>query len=275
LFSGTYIGQNPSSEAGKYLVLAMDFSAVQEADILGSFTEVVNTSISGFSQKYIDAGLLSEPIKIDGRRFGSSISNLAAAVERSGQELSLIVDEVDSFTNRLLFQVSRENGLNESGYREFVNKGGLLLRDFGRVVKAETNTCISRMFLTGVLPVAWSDGFSSFNIMEDLTHTNAFQHTLGLKIGDIAEILAQRFAGMPHDVQGQHLEAIKNTSSGFRRSPYQAEALYSPQGVWNYLEQLHHKGDQMVPRTEPSLLPSEADVVAFLVKHAAGEVAHT
>jgi hypothetical protein len=240
LFSGTYIVQNPSSEAGKYLVLAMDFSAVQEADIIGSFTEVVNMSISGFSQKYIEAGLLFEPIKIDGRRFGSSISNLAAAVERSGQKLSLIVDEVDSFTNRLLLQVSRENGLNESGYREFVNKGGLVLRDFGRLVKAETNTCISKMFFTGLLLVAWGDGFSSFNIMEDLTHTNAFQYTLGLKSSDIAEILALRCPGMPRDVQVQHLEAIKGTSNGFRRSPYQAEALYSPQGVWYHLEQLHH-----------------------------------
>jgi hypothetical protein len=124
MFSGTYIRQNPAAE--KYLVLAMDFGAVQEADVMGSFTQVVNTSISGFSQKYNEAGLLSEPIKTDGRSYGSNISNLAAAVERSGENLSLIVDEVDSFTNRLLLQVCRENGLNESGFSEFVRKGGLL-----------------------------------------------------------------------------------------------------------------------------------------------------
>lgn len=41
LFSGTYIGQNPSFEAGKYLVLAMDFSGVNEKDVAGSFTKVL------------------------------------------------------------------------------------------------------------------------------------------------------------------------------------------------------------------------------------------
>jgi hypothetical protein len=41
------------------------------------------------------------------------------------------------------------------------------------------------MFFTGVLPVAWSDAFSSLNTFEDLTHSAAFEETLGFKSGDI------------------------------------------------------------------------------------------
>eukprot|EP01039_Chlorochromonas_danica_P006636 gene6636-7329_t len=221
LFSGTYIGQNPSCEAGRYLVLAMDFSKVRGVNITASFTEVVNASVSKFSKKYRKAGLLDEDVTISDNDFTSSLSNLATVVELSGHKLSLIVDEVDSFANRLLVQVSREKGLDNSGYHEFVKKEGSVLRDFGRVVKAESSTCIERMFFTGVMPVAWSDAFSSLNTVEDLTHTNAFQNTLGFKSSEIEELLVLLFPGMDPEERGMHLESIRNKCNGYRRSSAQ------------------------------------------------------
>eukprot|EP01033_Poteriospumella_lacustris_P011600 gene11600-8268_t len=151
LFADTYIGRNPSAMAGKYLVLALDFSQVIGDNIPDSFTEVVNASVSKFSEKYYEGGFLKRPVTINEKNFASSISNMTSAVELSGHKLSLIVDEVDSFANRLLLQVSREKGLDISGYNEFVVKEGSVLRDFGRVVKSASNTCIERMFFTGVM----------------------------------------------------------------------------------------------------------------------------
>ena len=153
----------------------MDFSQVIGDNIPDSFTEVVNASVSKFSEKYYEGGFLKRPVTINEKNFASSISNMTSAVELSGHKLSLIVDEVDSFANRLLLQVSREKDLDTSGYNQFVKKEGSVLRDFGRVVKSASNTCIERMFFTGVMPVAWSDAFSSLNTVEDLTHTDAFQ----------------------------------------------------------------------------------------------------
>lgn len=272
LFSGTYIGQNPSSKAGKYLVLAMDFSVVNERNVKDSFAKVVNASVSAFSEKYHGGGFLKRPVKIDPNDFTSSLSDLATVVRLSGHKLSLIVDEVDSFTNRLLLRVSREKGLNKSGYHEFIKNGGTVLRHFGRVVKAESSTCIERMFFTGIMPVTWSDDFSSLNTVQDLTHTNAFRDALGFKSSDIAELLALRFPGMDPEERGMHLASIRNTCNVYRLSSSQEEGLYNAQGVWYYMKQLRNKGDQMVPRMDPNIVqPASDEVAAFLVKHAAGE----
>eukprot|EP01032_Pedospumella_encystans_P012282 gene12282-14220_t len=209
LFSGTYIAENPSLEAGKYLVLHLDFSKVDEKDVPGTFTKVVNASVSEFSEKYYKIGLLKRPVVIDRIDCMSSISDLASTVRLSGQTLSLIVDEVDSFANRLLVQVSREKGLGASGHQEFIKKEGSMLRQFGRVVKSESNTCIEKMFFTGVMPVTWSDAFSSLNTVEDLTHTNAFQYALGFTTSDIRELLIQLFPQMAPDDRDTHVESIQ------------------------------------------------------------------
>lgn len=225
----------------------MDLSVVNERDVEGSFTKVVNASVSAFSEKYREAGLLDEAVTIDPNDYTSSLSNLASVVELSGHKLSLIVDEVDSFTNCLLLQVSREKGLNKSGYHEFVKNGGTVLRHFGRVVKAESSTCIERMFFTGIMPVTWSDAFSSLNTVEDLTNDDAFQDTLGFKSSDIAELLALLFPGMDPDERGMHLASIRNTCNVYRLSSAQEEGLYNAQGVWYYMKQLRDKGADGAP----------------------------
>lgn len=276
LFSGTFIGENPNNEAGKYLVLYFDFSKVDEKDVPGTFTKVVNAAVSKFSDKYYEAGLLKRSVTIDENDAMFSISNLATVVDLSGQKISLIVDEVDSFANRLLIQVSRDKGLDSSGYNEFVSKEGSVLRQFGRVVKAESATCIEKMFFTGVMPVAWSDAFSSLNTVKDLTHTKMFEDTLGFKGSDITVLMKQLFPDMATEDRDKHLECIKAKCNGYRRSSAQVEGLYNPQGVWYYMEQLQDRGAQMIPRMDPNIVqPARDEVAAFLVKHAAGEFTAT
>jgi hypothetical protein len=246
----------------------MDFSVVNERDVARSFPNVVNASIYDFSETYCQASLLDKAVTIDDEDFASSLSNMASAVSLSGNKLSLIVDEADSFANRLLLEVSHEKGLGESGYDAFIKNGVSVLRHFGRVVKSKSGSCIERMFFTGVLPVAWSDATSSLNTVMDLTHDPTFQETLGFKSSDIDELLALQF---PAEERAKHLAAIQRTCNGYRRLSSQVDALYNPQGVWFYLDQLESNGDQMVPRIDPNVLPPADDEVAdFLVRHAAG-----
>lgn len=272
LFAGTYIGENPSAKAGKYLVLKMDFSDVNVMDINASFTEVVNASITNFSQKYRKAGLLAKDVRISKKNFASSLLNLAEVVELSGHKVSLIVDEVDSFANRLLLQVNRAKGLHSSGYNEFVKRESSVLRYFGLAVKKHSSSCIfQQVFFTGVMPMAWSDAFSSLNTVKDLTHTKAFQEALGFTSSDIEELLARRFPAMDPEQRAKHLASIRSKCNGYRRSSSQVEGLYNSQGVWFYLDQLEDMGDQMVPRLDPNIVqPASDEMAAFLVKHNAG-----
>lgn len=242
---------------------------MDDKDIVTSFTQVVNSSVEDFSSKYHACGLLKKSVEIDSNNFTASLSNLCRVVTLSGHNVSLIVDEVDSFANRLLVQVSREKGLNTSGYHEFRKREGSVLRQFGRTVKSHSRDCIRRMFFTGVMPVAWSDAFSSLNTVQDLTHTHRFHDALGFKNKDILELLELRFPHMTSEERVKHLESIKSKSNEYRRSSAQAEGLYNPQGVWYYLEQLEDKGSQMIPRMDPHIMNDE--VATFLVKNAAGK----
>lgn len=197
-------------------------------------------------------------------------------LELSHDCLPLPLDEVDSFANRLLFQVSNEKGLDSSGYHEFVKKEGSVLRHFGRVVKKHSSTCIEKMFFTGVMPVAWLDAFSSLNTVKDLTHTKAFENTLGFKSSEIVELMKKVFPDMTSEDRDSHLKSIKMKCNGYRRTPMQVEGLYNPQGVWHYLDKLQDRGEQMVPCMDPNIIQAEQDVMAvFLVKHAAGELTVT
>ena len=270
MFSGTYIERNPSSKAGQYLVLAMDFSVVQDSDIESSFTDMVNAAVSKFSKKYNKAGLLEEDVKIYGN-FATTLSNLATVVELSGQTISLVVDEIDSFTTRLLVQGSHKSGLNQSGYHEFVKKEWSVLLDFGRFVKSMSGTCVERIFFTGLMPVAWSDAFSSLNTVLDLSHIKAFENALGFKSSDIEKLLELLFPDIGKEERDKHMESIRNKCNGYRRSSSQVESLYNPQGVWFYLKQLQDKGNRMVPRMDPNIVqPARDELAAFLVKHAIG-----
>lgn len=251
----------------------MNFSVVDDKDVVTSFTRVVNRAIAEFSEKYQACGFLKRSVNINPNDFTDSLSDLGAVVRLSGHSVSLIVDEVDSFANRLLVQVGREKGLDSSGYHEFVKKEGSVLRQFGRVVKMQSSTCIKRMFFTGVMPVAWSDVFSSLNTVFDLTHIHPFHDALGFKSSDIAELLTQRFPEITSEERDIHLESIKSTSNEYRRSSAQSDGLYNPQGVWYYLTQLEAMGSQMVPRLDPNIVqPLRDEVATFLVTHAASKL---
>lgn len=252
-------------------MLCFDFSDVNEQNVAAQFTKIVNETIEEFSEKYYQLGLLYDRVTIDPTDFRASFASLARNVRLKGEKLSVIVDEVDAFANRLLMQGALLENQNVTTYHEFVKSEGSLLRRFGRTLKKHSSTCIERSFYTGVMPVAWSDAFSSLNIVEDLTHTVAFNDTLGFKTTDVEELLSTLYPTMTPAMQAKHLEAIRNKCNGYRRSSAQTHGMYNPQGVWFCLKQLRDQGDLLTMRLDPNIVqPAKDEFAAFLVKHASG-----
>lgn len=270
LFAETAIVKDPNARSGEYLVLPFDFSDVDDKNVEKSFTKVVNKSCLRFFQKYHRQGLLDYPVVIDPTDYTDTLESLASSVRLSGYKLFVIVDEVDSFANRLLIKVSHgENGTSE--YYDFVAREGSVLCQFGRALKKHSSTCIKRMFFTGVLPVAWSDAFSSLNIVADLTHSYAFMGTLGLTDSEVTELLKQRYPHLSPEDRAEHLKNVKATCNAHRRSPAQVEGLLNTQGVWHYMRELDDKGEEVVPEMDPNVVqPARDEIAAFLVQHAAG-----
>lgn len=107
------------------------------------------------------------------------------------------------------------------------------------------------MFFTGVMPVAWSDAFSSLDSVKDVSHLPRLQDTLGFKQQEIVELLQYKFPNLSSTERFEHLEKIKAKCNGHRRSPSRKEGHFNPQGVWFYLDQLkgtHDFGEDMIPR---------------------------
>lgn len=208
--------KNPNARSGGYLVLSLDFSDVDDKNIEESFTTVVNMACLYFFQKYHEQGMLKYPVEINSTDYTDTLASLASSVSLSGHKL--IVDELDSFATRLLVNVSQgENALGTSGYRDFVAREGFVLRQFGRSLKKHSSTCIERMFFTGIMPVAWSDAFSSLNIVVDLTHSYAFMDALGLTGSDVTNLLTERYpqlsprgTGRASEERTSHLQQLSS-----------------------------------------------------------------
>ena len=95
--------QLTTTEMGKYLVLRLSFSGVApDKDVERNFRNYVNDAVLDFSKKYVKAGLLDDPIDVDREDCLYSLKRLFSEVQISGRQIYLIVDECDSFVNRLL-----------------------------------------------------------------------------------------------------------------------------------------------------------------------------
>jgi len=153
----TYIGKHPTPSKSKYLVLTLSFNDVASTgNVEVNFRNYINLKISIFSDKY--RAILKEEIKINEL---ISMGNLFWVVQKANEEIHLIVDEYDSFANRLLFEVNTTTQvLGYNQYKSKVATNEAVLRNFGNVLKTATNTVLSRMFFTGVTPMAFSDGLS-------------------------------------------------------------------------------------------------------------------
>jgi hypothetical protein len=167
---------------GKYLVLSFCFSNVSpDGDVEANFRDHVNNAVSAFSEKYHDAGLLKRPVVIQPNNALSSLERLFDLVELSGQQIYLIVDECDSFANRLLLSVDTANpDLGLKQYERIVAGRESMLRNWGNVIKAGTTRPIARALFTGVAPQAFADGLSSLNMVKDLTFRSDFAGLFGL-----------------------------------------------------------------------------------------------
>jgi hypothetical protein len=171
LFNGTDIHQNPTKEKNKYLVLKFNFSAVEAKrdSIERAFFCNVRDSSCVFVDKY--AGLLGINAnevknKLEQSESPAMLLNLLLRYCTGKQkQLYVIIDEYDNFANTIL---------SDSGEAEYlaITQGEGFLRSFFNVIKAGTtgsDTPISRLFMTGVSPIALDDVTSGFNIATNIS----------------------------------------------------------------------------------------------------------
>ena len=187
IFQGLDIYNNPTPEHNQYMVLKFSFSSIDDNPerVEASFNDYVSFTIEEFSKKYAAylpeetlASVTSTPSA------GVAFNRLILLAKRASRRIYLIIDEYDNFANTLLTY-------DEVGYNTLTHGTGFYRYFFKQIKDAtsDNNAAISRMFITGVTPLALSDVTSGFNIGMNLSMNECFNEAIGFTEQEVQTML--------------------------------------------------------------------------------------
>jgi hypothetical protein len=98
-----------------------------------------------------------------------------SAIEKFNKKAYVIIDEYDHFANDM---IASGTYLGEENYRKAVWAGSQV-RDFYETLKANSETVIEKIFITGITPIMLDDLTSGFNISNNLSNDLRYSEILG------------------------------------------------------------------------------------------------
>ena len=188
LFKGTEIGDNPTDEHGKYLILYFNFSAVSKdvRQVDRSFEKYVAGRFDAFAEKYAKTIPDGLPEKIRSLSTAEDKLNaLFAGMKGVEPGIYCIIDEYDNFTNTIL----AESG--QDAYDALCHGDGFFKQFFTELKSLTTSldAPLKRLFITGVSPVTMDDVTSGFNIGTNISLDPQFADLTGFRHDDLHAIL--------------------------------------------------------------------------------------
>ena len=186
LFGHLYIGQHPTPEHNKYLVIKLNF-AIVNADLndykkgLDDHCRIAFNFFCDVYAQYLPKGIKEGMNQLDGAV--KQLNFLCRECEKTNAKVFLFIDEYDHFTNKIL---AEPNCLDK--YRKETHGEGYL-RTFFDTIKAGTDSTIARVFVTGVSPVTFDDLTSGFNIGTNYTLSAQFNELTGFTEKEVRDML--------------------------------------------------------------------------------------
>ena len=221
LFGDTYVGNHPTGEQNRYMVLRFDFSKMAISDNLAGLERNFNDLLCPVIKECVKspqryARFFTDFAFNDERNAAKMLSEVINLVNsRKLPPLYILIDEYDNFTNQLL------TAFKDPLYEE-VTTGESFLRTFFKVIKSGIGEgSIRTCFCTGVLPVTMDDLTSGYNIAEMLTLKPEFVTMLGFDHEEAATYL--RYVMQKYDRRDGSFEEIwtllLNNYDGYRFLP--------------------------------------------------------
>ena len=186
LFGGTSIGNNPTDEHNKYIVIRYDFSKMSmsmDKDELEKNFHLLNSGPAriAVAQNRDIFGDFTFRSDGDASQMLGEIMDYVSS--HNLPPLYILIDEYDNFTNQFLVEYK------DSMYEDLTT-GESFLRTFFKVIKSGIGEgTIRSCFCTGVLPVTMDDLTSGFNIAEIITLEPEFVNMLGFTHKETADYL--------------------------------------------------------------------------------------
>ena len=207
LFGDLYIGQHPTHDRNSYLVLKLNFSGIigelnKYRQGLDAHCQTMFDYFCDIYADYLPQGIKEKLDEKDGAV--EQLEYLYTECQKTNQKIYLFIDEYDHFTNAIL---SDAGSLHR--YTDETHKEGYL-RAFFNKVKAGTDSCIKRCFITGVSPVTMDDLTSGFNIGTNYSLTPEFNAMMGFTEEEVREMLTYYSTNSPfHHSVDELIEIIK------------------------------------------------------------------
>ena len=207
LFGDLYIGQHPTHDRNSYLVLKLNFSGIigelnNYRQGLDAHCQTMFDYFCDIYADYLPQGIKEKLDEKDGAV--EQLEYLYTECQKTNQKIYLFIDEYDHFTNAIL---SDAGSLHR--YTDETHKEGYL-RAFFNKVKAGTDSCIKRCFITGVSPVTMDDLTSGFNIGTNYSLTPEFNAMMGFTEEEVREMLTYYSTNSPfHHSVDELIEIIK------------------------------------------------------------------
>lgn len=235
LFGDLWIGQHPTEQRNSYAVLKLNFSKVSSNldECEESFNAICYLAYQAFCDYYKD--LLPDNASDALSKDASAVINFESIVNlcnKKGLNLYLLIDEYDNFTNTVLSDVA---SLNK--YESITHKDGFY-RNFFATLKAATDSCLKKIFITGVSPVTLDDLTSGFNINFNYTSYAAFNEMMGFTEVEVRAILDyyRQFHPFNHTTD-ELIDIIKPWYDNycFSRDSLNGETMYNSDMVFYFV----------------------------------------
>ena len=189
VFGKVYIGQHPTEEHNKYLVLRFNFFEVKACpeEVEQSFNDYCNLTMKKFIRHY-EPVLVSDIWKDIHPNMSSGLllSSIAQYIShKKCPRIYLLTDEYDNSTNAIL------SSYDTKRYEDATHGEGFI-RVFFNVVKAatsNTDAAVERLFITGVSPITMDDVTSGFNIGTNISTLPQFNNIIGFSEDEVREMI--------------------------------------------------------------------------------------
>lgn len=235
LFGSTWIGQQPTPDHNRFIILKLDFSVIQTSSTLSeietSFRTHCNAALRYMGITYPDH--LGQMPEIDLAASASANLDLWLGYLKStgAPPVYVIIDEYDNFANQLI--TSHQDSL----YRD-LTAGESFLRSYFKVLKqGRQSGAIANIFITGVLPITLDDLSSGFNIATFLTLDPSYEAMLGFSSTELSGLLDQIYADyhLDYNTRGPVEDLITSQYNGYHFVDVQGESIYNPTMVMYFL----------------------------------------
>ena len=225
LFGGTWIGEHPTEEHNRYMIVRYDFSAMAMADDMEGLEQNFNRlNCSPVEIMVTHNRDLFQDFQFTTKGNASQMLEeaLGYAREHGLPKVYILIDEYDNFTNQLL------TAYKDPLYEQITTKDSFLRTFFKVIKKGIGEGSIRTCFCTGVLPVTMDDLTSGYNSAEILTLEPELLNMLGFSYEEAGAYL--RYV-LDKYTEGQDRfneiwQLIVNNYDGYRFLP-EAEPLFN------------------------------------------------